>query len=81
MQQEQFFPYSWHVDEKEEEFTSIRIYGLNHDNENVCVQVDNFTPYIYLELPAHLGWSASRAQLLGDKLDKLLGRQKPMKNY
>ena len=79
MQQEQFFPYSWHVDEKEEEFTSIRIYGLNHDNENVCVQVDNFTPYIYLELPAHLGWSASRAQLLGDKLDKLLGRQKPMK--
>jgi len=79
MQKEQFFPYSWHVDEKEEEFTSIRIYGLNHDNENVCVQVDNFTPYIYLELPSNIGWSASKAQLLGDKIDKLLGRQKPMK--
>jgi hypothetical protein len=31
----QFFPYSWHIDEDEEEITSIRIYGLNEKNESI----------------------------------------------
>ena len=79
MQKAQFFPYSWHVDESQEEFTCIRIYGLNKKNENVCVRVDDFTPYVYIELPTRVRWNATKAQILGDKLDSLLGRQKPVK--
>ena len=79
MQKGEFFPYSWHVDESQEEFTCIRIYGLNKKNENVCVRVDDFTPYVYIELPTQVRWNATKAQILGDKLDSLLGRQKPVK--
>lgn len=79
MQKAQFFPYSWHVDESQEEFTSIRIYGLNKKNENVCVMVDDFTPYVYIELPTRVRWNATKAQILGDKIDSLMGRQKPVR--
>ena len=79
MDQYLFFPYSWHIDEEEEEITSIRIYGLDERNENVCVRVDNFTPYVYIELPDYIRWDSGKAQLVGNKLDELLGRQKPLK--
>ena len=79
MQKGEFFPYSWHVDDSQEEFTCIRIYGLNIKNENVCVRVDNFTPYVYIELPTRVRWNATKAQILGDKIDSLMGRQKPVK--
>ena len=79
MERKKFFTYSWHVDEDEEEITSIRIYGLDDHNENVCVRVDNFTPYVYIELPERIRWDAGKAQIVGNKLDELLGRQKPLK--
>ena len=79
MEQHTFFAYNWYVDENEEEITSIRIYGLNENNENICVKVDNFTPYIYLELPSNVNWNTGKAQLVGNKIDELLGRNKPLK--
>jgi DNA polymerase elongation subunit (family B) len=45
----EFFAYQWHVEE--EENTKIRIYGLNQQGDTVCVRVENFTPYVYVELP------------------------------
>jgi len=45
MQSSRFSPYSWYLDEDETECTCIRIYGLNEQNENVCVRVDDFYPY------------------------------------
>ena len=79
MQEDHFFPYSWHVDKEEKEVTSIRIYGLGHkNNENICVCVDDFTPYIYLELPTHINWDSNKAQLVGNKLNDLLKDQKPL---
>lgn len=74
-----FFPYSWYVDEKEEEITSIRVYGLLEDNQNVCVRIDNFTPYVYIELPTYITWNESKAQLVCNKIDELLGHNKPLK--
>lgn len=73
----EFFSYSWHIDEKEKNKTIIRIYGLNEKNENVCIIIDNFTPYVYLELPIFIDWNTQKAQLLSEKLDYLLGDQKP----
>lgn len=73
------FPYYWFIDDKEQEITSIRIYAIDENNQNVCIKVNDFTPWIYLELPDHIQWTASKAQLLGNKLDELLGKHKPLK--
>lgn len=72
------FPYCWHMDEKEEYVTVMRIYGLNKNNENVCIRINNFTPFVYLELPENIPWTASKAQLVGNKLDYILGERKPI---
>lgn len=72
------FPYSWHMDEKEEDVTSIRVYGLNESNENICVLINNFTPFVYVELPENILWTASKAQMICNKLDNLLGDKKPL---
>jgi DNA polymerase elongation subunit (family B) len=72
------FSYAWHIDDDEPDVTAIRIYGLNEKNENVCVRIDNFTPYIYLELPTNVEWTESLASLLGSKIDFLMGQKKPL---
>jgi DNA polymerase elongation subunit (family B) len=77
MQQSCFFPYSWHINEEEEEITSIRVYGLDDKNNNICVRIEDFTPFVYLELPEHIPWTAEKAQLIGNKLDLILGERKP----
>ena len=73
-----FFPYSWHIDEEETEVTCIRVYGLNDKNENICLRIDNFTPYVYIELPPDKSWNSSNAQLVVNKINTLLGKQKPL---
>lgn len=73
-----FFPYSWQLDDTEEEITSIRIYGLGEDNKNICLRVNNFTPYVYLELPINIVWNSAKAQLVGNKIDELTGNSKPL---
>ena len=79
MEIKDFFVYSWHIDEKEKEVTSIRAYGVNKENENICIRIDDFTPYVYIELPDNIQWTPIKAQLLGEKLDEILGRSKPIK--
>ena len=79
MQKDEFFSYYWFLDEREQDVTSIRVYGLNNKNENVCIRVDDFQPYIYFELPDKIEWTASKAQLLGDKIDFIMKEHKPLK--
>jgi DNA polymerase elongation subunit (family B) len=76
-----FFTYSWHIDEEEKNITVIRIYGLDENNENVCVIVNDFTPYVYLQLPEDVKWDSSSAQLLGGYIDRLLTGSKRDTNY
>lgn len=78
MQKSQIFSYAWHVDEKEKDVTAIRIYGLNEKNENVCIRVNNFTPYVYLELPDDIQWTESKANMVARKIDQLSGNKKPL---
>ena len=72
-----FFPYSWNIDLEEKDITIIRIYGLNKENENVCVIINDFTPYIQLELPNSVDWE-SCIQMLSSKLDTMMGDKKPL---
>jgi DNA polymerase elongation subunit (family B) len=78
MEKNQFFTYSWHIDEDETERTIIRIYGLNSDNESVCIIVNDFLPYVYLELPENVEWDDSRAGLVVSKLNNMLQERKPI---
>ena len=79
MSKNTLFSYYWFVDDKEEDITSLRVYGLGDNNENICLRITDFTPYVYLELPSNIDWNETKAQLLGDKLDNLMGKQKPLK--
>lgn len=72
------FTYSWHIDEDEKNVTSIRVYGINKANENVCVRINNFTPFVYLELPENILWTDSNAKLVKEKLNDILGYRKPL---
>ena len=74
MQKSRFFPYSWYLDEDESECTCIRIYGLNEENKNVCVRIDNFYPYCYIELPTEI--QEGSVYLIRKKIDEMLTREK-----
>lgn len=78
MEKASFFSYSWNIDENETNRTVIRIYGLNENNENVCVIVNNFTPYAYIELPETVQWDNGTAQLVINKIDEILKDHKPI---
>lgn len=79
-QLKKFFPYSWVIDEEETNVTSIRIYGLNEQDKNVCLHINDFTPFIYLELPTHIPWTESKVLMIIKKLDTMLGEHKPIKH-
>jgi len=66
----QVFPYSWHHYE-EYGATKIRIFGLSNNNESIYVQIDDFLPYIYVELPSSLTWSAASFSVVQNKLKEL----------
>lgn len=69
------------VDEKETEVTSIRMYGLGVDNQNICIRITNFTPYVYIELPADIPWNEAKAQMIATRIDQMMGTAKPLKKF
>ena len=75
------FTYSFHIDSHEEESTRIRIYGLDQNNKNVCLIINDFTPYVYLELPLNVFWNETKSTLLVNHLTKIMGaKYKPVKS-
>lgn len=75
------FSYSWFIDDKEEH-TAIRLYGLGDNNENICLRIDDFQPYVYVELPDDISWDASKAQKVVDKIEYLIeGEEDWKKKY
>lgn len=52
----EFYAYSWHVDEECQEETFIRVYGFDDQNQNICVAVNGFRPFLWVELPTHIDW-------------------------
>lgn len=75
MEKNELFAYSWHLDDEEQNRTVIRIYGLDEKNENVCVIVKDFTPYVYIQLPENIDWDDTKATLVSNKIDSLLEKE------
>jgi len=73
------FSYSWFLDEKEENVTSIRVYGIDKKNKNICLRIENFTPWCYIELPDFIEWNRNRAKILESKIQSLMREKKPDK--
>lgn len=44
--------------------TNIRLFGLNEQNETIIVNVNDFQPYLYLQLPSSIDWTGDRIRLL-----------------
>lgn len=80
MEQISFFPYSWFIDETEQDFTSIRIYALNQKNQNMCIIVNDFQPFVYLELPTQVNWTPAKALVVKNKLQTLLGKYNTLRS-
>ena len=51
------FIYSWKIDKEVQETTVIRAYGLNDKNQTVCLRIQDFTPYLYIELDSRIQWT------------------------
>lgn len=84
------FLYKWHIDDNEEDITSIRVYGIDQQNNNVCLRIEDFTPYVYIELPSHtvsfsgerdqeVVWTEGNTQFLCNKIDDILGDKTPIR--
>ena len=46
----------------------MEFHEFSKNNNNICVNVNNFTPFIYLELPPHIKWTLGKAQLLSNNI-------------
>jgi len=55
------------------------MYGLGENQQNICIRINNFTPYVYIELPSDVTWNESKAQLISRKIDQLMGSARPLK--
>lgn len=64
------FSYSWNYYE-EYGLARIRIFGLNNKNESVYVLVEDFKPYIFVELPNDLTWSMVSYNQVVNKLKEI----------
>lgn len=65
------FIYHWIID-PDQDTTKIRIFGISKDEEgkqeNICLHVNNFTPYCYIQLP-------------DDKEDTILALQEELQDH
>lgn len=59
------FPYQWSVYDKE-----IRVYGFNEENQPTLLRITDFTPYVYVKLPANIVWTPQYVSRLVETLKK-----------
>lgn len=66
----QAFPYHWHHYE-EYGATKLRIFCLSGKNESIYIEIDDFLPYIYVELPIDKTWSPASLSVVQTKLKEM----------
>lgn len=61
--------YDWSYETSDDSIL-IRVYGLNEKNETVVLTIEDFTPYMYVELPSNIAWTLQKLQVLCEAVDK-----------
>lgn len=64
LEEGEIYVYTWHEETEVDDATYIRVYGLNVQNENVCVSINGFRPFVYIELPLHITWDKNNEKRL-----------------
>ncbi len=64
---------------------SLRIYGITDDGKTTCLIVNDFKPFVHIELPSSINWRQKiggqpKVQKIMDYLNFILGDLKPVKN-
>jgi DNA polymerase elongation subunit (family B) len=54
------FVYSWHVDDE----GTIHGFALDPENKTVHLEIQRFTPYVYMELPREVEWTELKKQAI-----------------
>lgn len=57
-------------DEKEHLEYNIKLFGINQEGQSVCVNVEKFTPYFFLEIPETIQWKKSHTTYLKSYITK-----------
>lgn len=78
MSTKELFIYTWNHDKDEKEITLIRAYGLTAEGETMCLNICDFRPYVYVELPDNIEWNLSKANIVSNKIDEELRKSKPI---
>ena len=75
------FTYAYYVDERAEERNTIRVYGLDEENNSVCVTIDDLPTLVVIELPTDRKfiWTRHAAEKqLGKFIKEKMGKQQPI---
>ena len=55
--------YDWSSSSEDGRVT-IRAWGLDSEGHTMCVKINDFKPYLYLELPNHIQWNPSNLEMI-----------------
>lgn len=69
------FVYSWHIDDE----GTIHGFALDPDNKTVHLEITNFTPYVYMELPSNIEWTDLCRKAILTKISELPANAQPVK--
>jgi DNA polymerase elongation subunit (family B) len=82
MPTKEFFVYTWGVKDMDTkswmQSETIYIYGIDKNNKSVCCTINNFRPFVHIELPENINWTEkingrTKVSILGSELRTLLG--------
>ena len=78
---EKIFVYSWHVDDEyrdndESKSLSIRAYGFNPHGKTVCLHVEGFCPYFFVEVRMKGDWTVYKNYIINKINDRYECKQK-----
>ena len=71
-----FFPYHWHIEETDRNLL-IHIFGLTRKKKSIHVIINDFKPWVFIELPfeQEITWTRTTAKMVGNKIDRICGKR------
>ena len=69
-----FFSYHWHIEEDDRNMI-IHIFGLTKKGKSIHIIIEDFKPWVYVELPPEKNWTKVTARMVGNKIDRLCGKR------
>jgi DNA polymerase elongation subunit (family B) len=62
----------WNLSNEDEDLETLYISGLTQDSKSVIIKVDDFTPFVQIELPSRIKWDKQKIAILFDYMKNTL---------